>query len=257
MNSMGSEPVGPREMLPGAWLADYLPKTGAKSRLLCLHHAGGGASTYRNWRRLFPTDMELVPIQLPGRENRWREPACDDARVLGPILTQALSPLMDRPVAVFGHSLGALLAFELACGLKSLGLPLSHLFVSSRWAPHTPPGRESMHALPKPEFRRRLLEFGGTPAAVLENEELMSMFDPLLRADLKMNETYACRWTEPLECPITAFAAESDPIVPPQRMRDWSRWTANRFEIETVPGDHFHFRADPGRIARGILSRFP
>ncbi len=257
MNRLEDTDAGTRSALPGAWVAAHVLRPDAKSRLICIHHAGGGASAYRGWQRLCPEDMELIPIQLPGRENRFREPVYDDAGLVGPILARALSSLVDRPVAVFGHSLGALLAFELACGLQSLGLPLSHLFVSSRWAPHAPPGREPMHALPKAAFRQRLREFGGTPDSILGHEELMSIFDPVLRADLKMNETYACRWTETLGCPITAFAAEGDPWVPPERMRDWARWTAGRFEVETVPGDHFHFRADPGRIVRSILSRFP
>jgi medium-chain acyl-[acyl-carrier-protein] hydrolase len=257
MSPSESKDVAARNAFPGEWVAGYAPRTNAKSRLICIHHAGGGASAYRGWQRLCPENLEVIPIQLPGRENRFREPVYDDAGLVGRVLTRALSPLVDRPVAVFGHSMGALLAFELASGLQSLGLPLAHLFVSSRWAPHAPPGREPMHALPKTAFRQRLREFGGTPDSILEHEELMSIFDPVLRADLKMNETYECRWTEPLGCSITAFAAEGDRLVPPERVREWSRWTAGCFEVEMVPGDHFHFRTDPGRIVRSILSRFP
>ena len=161
------------------WITRANPQ--ARFRLFCFPYAGGGASIYHAWSRSLPAEIDLCPVQLPGRENRFNEPLFTSLPLLVDALEHALVPYFDVPFAFFGHSLGALISFELARSLRrDLQRSPAQLFVSAHRAPQLPLGRSLLYTLPAAEFLRSVYRMGGTPSAVLMNKELISLMLPIL-----------------------------------------------------------------------------
>jgi medium-chain acyl-[acyl-carrier-protein] hydrolase len=222
------------------WLAYREVNPRARLRLFCFPYAGGGASAYRGWAAALPADVEVCPVQLPGRESRLREPAFSRPEPLIIALADALQAHLDLPFAFFGHSMGALLSFEIARELRRRGgsLPL-HLFLSGRRAPQVPSREEDIHDLPEPEFVARLRELNGTPEEVLQHSELMRLLVPVLRADFAVNETYVYQPGEPLEMSISVFGGLADAEVTRDDLEGWREQTRGVFRLRMLPGDHF------------------
>jgi len=222
------------------WLAYREVNPRARLRLFCFPYAGGGASAYRGWASVLPSDVEVCPVQLPGRESRLREPAFDRPELLILALADALQAHLGLPFAFFGHSMGAMLAFELTRELRRRGGPLPlHLFVSGRRAPQVPAREEDIHDLPEPEFVAKLRELNGTPEEVLQHAELMRLLTPVLRADFAVNETYVFRPEEPLDLGISAFGGLGDAEVTREDIVGWSEHARGVFRLRMLPGDHF------------------
>ena len=237
----------------GPWLAVPRPNPSAPSRLFCFPYAGGGASVYRRWADTFPPSVELCAIQLPGRETRFEEPTFDRLPPLVEALGRALGPALDRPFTFFGHSLGALVNFELTRWLRRLGRPLpARLLVSARRAPQLPSHEPPIHALPEPAFRRKLRRLDGTPAAVLDNDELMALVLPVLRADFAVGETYAYTPEAPLDVPVTAFAGRGDPLASPEQMEPWRDQTTAAFRLQVFPGGHFFLNTATAALLEAV-----
>jgi medium-chain acyl-[acyl-carrier-protein] hydrolase len=222
------------------WLAyrDVNPR--ARLRMFCFPYAGGGASVYRGWGKSLPADVEVCPVQLPGRESRMREPAFNRSEPMITAVADALQPYMDLPFVFFGHSMGAAIGFELSRELRRRGktLPL-HLFASGRRAPQMPAREEPIHDLPEPEFLVKLRELNGTPEEVLQHEELMRLLIPILRADFAVNETYEYKEEEPFDFGISAFGGLGDEDVTREDVEAWQIHTRGRFRMRMLPGDHF------------------
>jgi medium-chain acyl-[acyl-carrier-protein] hydrolase len=222
------------------WLPFARPDPTARLRLFCLPFAGGGATVFRSWSQGLPPTVQVCAVQPPGRETRFREPAFTRMPPLVAALADALGPHLGRPFALFGHSLGALVSFELARELRRRGLRSPEgLIVSGHGAPHVPPRRRPIHALPDDEFRAELRHLNGTPAAVLENEELMRVLTPTLRADLAVAETYAPAPGPPLDCPMLALGGAQDTFTPLPDVDAWREHTRAAFDLRVLPGDHF------------------
>jgi medium-chain acyl-[acyl-carrier-protein] hydrolase len=222
------------------WLPFQKGPSAARRRLFCFPFAGGTASIYRKWLSEFPADVEVVPVQLPGRERRMREPAFRDLDPLLDVLVDVLQPEFDRPFAFFGHSMGAIIAYGLGRRLQEIGARgPSHLFVSARVAAHLVPREEPIHAMERPQFVAALKAMGGTPPEVLDHKELMDMMEPLLRADLGLNEAYQYRDGPLLQCPITAFCGAQDQEAKEGRMRQWEDLTTGAFRFHLFPQGHF------------------
>ncbi len=171
-------------------------------------------------------------------------------RPLAESAAKAASPLMDRPYAIYGHSLGALTGFALAHQLGSAGFPPAHLFVSGARAAHVPAGGRPIHALSEPEFTAEIRRLGGTPGEILQHAELMSALVPALRADFSIYETYAAPEDQTLACPITAFGGQDDPLVSPEELDAWRVLTASGFRLHLLPGGHML----PGPSVEAMLS---
>jgi len=209
-------------------------------RLFCFPYAGGGGSIFRGWQDHLGAAVQVCPVQLPGRERRIAEKAFTDANLLVSAAARALRPYLDLPFALFGHSMGALICFELARYLrKEQNIQPACLFVSSRRAPQLPSRRPPIYALPDTELIEELRHLNGTPAEVLEHQELLELMLPILRADFKVVETYHYEDQPKLNCPIIAFGGLEDEDSSRAELEAWREQTASRFSLHMIPGDHF------------------
>ncbi len=226
------------------WIPYFKPNSHANFRLFCFPYAGAGASIFCPWMAQLAPDIEVISVQLPGRENRLSEPPFTDISSLMETLSYHLLPYCDRPFALFGHSVGALVAFEFARYLRRHDYPQPvHLFVSGREAPHLGPSSSPIHQLPDSEFIEELRRYNGMPDTLLQNPELMELFLPILRADLALNETYHYDSEPPLDYPISAFGGLEDSEANPEEISPWSQETCHSFSLKIFPGDHFFIKS--------------
>ncbi len=222
------------------WLPYGVPATSA-TRLFCFPHAGGGAAGFTSWRRQAGPGLTVCPVQPPGRAERHQHRPHDDVESYVDDLLTAAGHQFTGRYALFGHSVGALVAFRLASRLRESGAPSPvHLFVSGRAAPHLPDTRPQLRDLPIGELVPHLRAMGGTPDLFLSDPDLLSVFLPLLRADFTVNETYRHEPGERLAIPVTAFGGDRDPRAAVAEMRAWGELTSGRFEAHTYPGGHFY-----------------
>jgi medium-chain acyl-[acyl-carrier-protein] hydrolase len=196
------------------------------------------------WARTLPT-VDVCAVQLPGRENRLREPAYTRFGDLMDATFRVLRPHLDMPFALFGHSMGALIAFELARRLRAEGAPTpAHLFVSGHRAPQLASPRSPLAHLPDAEFLAELRDrYDGVPAEVLRHPDLMALLLPCLRADLALVEDYRCHEEEPLACPISAYGGEDDPVANEAELAAWQVQTRGGFTLTRFAGTHFFIRS--------------
>ncbi len=255
-------------MTRSCWVQVSRPRPAARLRLICLPPAGGGASRYRDWPAHLPDDVEVVSVQLPGRENRFNEPAIESMEELAGPLLEGLAGHLVPPFALFGHSMGALVAFELVRRMRQRGVEPAHLFAAGCQAPHLPSRSPDRHTLPDPEFLAAIAELGGIPPEPAVEREFLEVMLPALRGDCTLVETYAFRPQAPLGCPVSAFGGVGDKEVFPEDVAAWSRHTTGPFRAHLLPGDHFFVNsarpdllrlgaselgsagADPGGVAR-------
>jgi len=208
-------------------------------RLFCFPHAGAGASAFGDWPSLLPEDIEVAAIALPGREDRLTEPAATHTAGLIRALTQAMRPYLSLPVAFFGHSGGALLAFELARAMRQrLRTEPAYLFLSGQPAPQVPQPAP-IHALPDAEFDQRIRELGGIHPDVLADTRSLRMLMEAVRADFALWETHEFKPARPLDAPITVFGGASDPRTSDEDLNAWAEHTTGPFRLRVFPGGHF------------------
>lgn len=240
-------------MNPNPWLVVPKPLPQARMRLFCLPYAGGGTAVYNTWHRYLPDTIELVSLRLPGRESRLMERPFTELEALLPELGAALAGVLDKPFVLFGHSMGAMIAFELARWLRREKRPLPQkLLVSGFRAPHLPPNRPPIHHLPDAEFVAEMTLLGGTPEEVLNHVDLLKLLLPVLRADFTLVERYMWEEERPLALPITAFGTAADPIATPAQLEAWQQHTSHTCAVHLFPGDHFYLRHQAEPLARKI-----
>lgn len=233
------------------WL--YLPRPVARprARLFCFPYAGGNAMAFRGWAEGLPADVELCAVQLPGRGSRFRERAITRLGALLDELERALAPGLDVPFALFGHSMGALIAYELACRLRDRGGPAPvHLFLSGRSAPGLPPSEPPASDLPDAEFLDRLRRYGGTPEEVLAQPELMELLLPVLRADFTLIETWKDAGHAPLDVPFSVLGGLEDAGAGRDRLEGWRARTRSEFALRMLPGNHFFIQSAEATVLR-------
>lgn len=196
--------------------------------------------TYRTWADALPKNIEVYPVELPGRGSRMREMPYKNMEPLVHDLGLAMQPYLEKPYAFFGHSMGSLIGFELARLFRKRQLPGPlHLFASGHVAPQAGYAHNPIYDLPESEFIEELRNLEGTPEAVLNNAELMQLLIPMLRADFEVNETYAYEAEPPLDVPISAYGGLNDTDVSRELLEAWREQTASEFKLQMFAGGHF------------------
>ncbi|WP_307826556.1 thioesterase II family protein [Streptomyces pactum] len=229
------------------------PAPGDRLRLFCFPYAGGNAAAYRGLRAAAPTGLGVYPVELPGRGRRIREVPHTAMASLVASLADDLQGALDRPYALLGHSLGGLIAYELAVELRERGAPPpAHLFLSAIAAPQWPRTGRPLHRAGEAEVRAALLAMGGTPPELLANEEIMALALPVLRADHSVLETYRYRPRPPLPLPVTVFGGSADEVAPPEVLGGWREHSDRPVAIRLFPGGHFFLTTAPAEVMRGI-----
>lgn len=226
----------------GKWLICLCPQRNPVMRLLCLPFAGGGASTFQEWPIHLPTSVEVWAVQLPGRGSRFAESPVRNFDIVVAAIGDNLAQLSywEIPYAIFGHSMGALIGFELCRYLRDKQcISPKYLLVSGRRAPQIADTDPPIYDLPKPDFMERLRDIGGTSPEILENEELMATLLPSLRADFELTQTYRYVPALPLRCNILAFVGTDDEEENSERMEFWREQTIANFRMHTILGNHF------------------
>ncbi len=234
------------------------PKPGAALRLLCFPHAGGGPTAFFPWIALLAPEIECVSVQYPGRGQRFRDKPLTSISDLVSEIVGRMAGIADKPFALYGHSFGGLVAFELARSLRRLGSPAPvHLFVGASRPPHMGPLRPTIHALSEDEFVEAVQDrYGGIPAAIYQDREVLNLFMAPMRADFTAYELYQPMPEAPISVPITAFSATGDHVATPSGMREWARHTAAAFDLEILPGGHFFPPSSIASIVQRIRHQF-
>lgn len=236
------KPIAPHAPVrrAGGWIVapprEYPPAV----RLFCLPYVGGAASVYQPWRGALGDDVEICAVELPGRGARMREAAFSRVEPLVDALATAVLAELDVPYALFGHSMGSLVAFELARELRRRGAgEPCVLFVSGGPAPRLTRDRTPLHDASTADVIARLQELGGLPDEIRDEPQLLNAFLPTIRADFAVYETYEYRADQPLHCPVVAFTGSEDVEIPHTRLAPWAEETTGRFEYHVLPGGHF------------------
>jgi medium-chain acyl-[acyl-carrier-protein] hydrolase len=228
------------------WIFCPEPKSRATIRLLCFPYAGSGPTIFRQWPKYLPEEVEMWGIRLPGRESRLGEPAYSSLDPLVTAVSEALWPYLDHPFVIFGHSLGALVGYELAqhCKKQNGPQPL-HLFMSGHRAPHCPPLHPPVHDTDNETFLNRIRTLGGTHKQFFAVQDLVQLMLPTLRADFAVWENYKYKKNSTLDIPITAFGGKADIEVQQSDIVAWQEHTNSNFTYHIYPGKHFYFQSNP------------
>lgn len=229
-----------RDSSSNDWIVIPRPAISPRVRLLCFPHGGGSATTFNAWPGNLPEDVEVCALQLPGRGRRVFEAPPTSVDQIIEALLEAFHPFRETPVALFGHSVGAWVAFEFARQLQLRKLPLVHLFVSGQSAPHLPDPEAPIRDLPDREFISEVRQrYEGFPEELLRDDEMMGLMLPGLRADFTMKETYRYFDGPLLECPISSFGGHQDGSASVDELTAWRDRTCRAFSFRMFPGGHF------------------
>ena len=226
----------------------------AEARLFLFPYAGGGPAAFSRWTAEFPATIEAWIAHYPGRGSRHNELPIKQISALVEKLSEAIQPLLDRPFAFFGHSMGGLVAFELVKYLRDNDSSQpANLFISACGAPHLPDPHQPIHALPDAEFVHALKELNGIPSELLDFPEIIEVLLPALRADFEIVESY--RYTPnkpPLDILIVAYGGLNDPRISREQLEGWATQTNSDFKSIYFPGDHFFINVAKDEIVRSI-----
>lgn len=245
----------PHADLRSPWFPFVRPAVEGAVQLLCFAHAGGSASTFRRWREQLGPRVQVWACQLPGHETRLREPPLTELRTLVSEVVRAVAPTLRPPFALFGHSLGSVVAFEVARQLRRLGLPgPSHLMLSAHDAPHLPPVLSPISAATDEALLARLDYLGGMPREVRQTPALLREFLPVIRADFALLERYRFDPEAPLSCPATLFSGSDDPGFPPDRVELWRAHLSDMGAPAIFDGGHFFLRTHEDELLARVAS---
>ena len=242
-----------RTTIQTPWLPQINTNPRAKLRLFCLPYAGGSTYIYDRWSDFFPDTIEICPIELPGRRKRFIETPYDSINLLISDLGKVLLPYLDEPFALFGHSMGGLVSFELTRLLRRrYHLQPVHLFISACRATQIPRSKPPIHNLDDAAFTQEIIRLGGTPQAVLKDKEMMELILPILKADFKAIETHIYQVESPLNLPLTVFGGDSDTEVTPEELAAWREQTTGKFSLERFTGGHFFLESERSLLLNSI-----
>jgi medium-chain acyl-[acyl-carrier-protein] hydrolase len=227
-------------MQTSPWFVTYGSAARASLRLFCFPYGGGGTAVFRDWQTRINPGTQVIGVELPGRGTRFNEPLLSRAEeIVGQLLPQLVC-WMDKPYVFFGHSIGALIAYETACALQIAGRRMpNELIASGARAPHIASREPPVSGASDEELVARLRKYGGVPDSLLENAELMELMLPVIRADFAVGEAYRRHRHDRLTCPITALGGEDDPWVTEDELRAWQNTTRSEFQWQLFAGNHF------------------
>jgi len=231
---------------PPAWVMSLRPPPLARLKLFCFPHVGGGATPFARWPDKMLPEVQVCPVLLPGRETRFGEPVPESLAALVEAIAANIQ-FGDRPFALFGHSMGAYVAFELARLLRRQGRPVPVLLITSAAkAPQLGHRGLRLHALHGEKLVEELRMYG-TPEEVLANQELLDLFTPIIRHDARLLYEHEHAPEVPLPFPIISYGAEDDPTVPLETVEGWRQHTSARFALRAFQGGHHYLH--PGSAA--------
>lgn len=235
-----------------AWTRRFQPAPEARTRLVCFPHAGGSATFYFPVAKAMAPEVDVLAIQYPGRQDRRSEPSVDSIHTLADLVVEELTGWADRPLTLFGHSMGAMVAYEVAGRLEQRGTAPLGLFASGRRAPSMYRD-ETVHLRDDDGIIAEMQKLSGTDAEILANEELLRMILPAVRSDYRAVETYRQRPGQPpLDCPVVTLIGDNDPQVTMDEARAWEQHTTGEFQLRTFPGGHFYINAHAQAVLREI-----
>ncbi|ONK09536.1 alpha/beta fold hydrolase [Streptomyces sp. MP131-18] len=234
------------------WLRRSSLRPRARLRLVCLPHAGGAASSFRPWQSLLPTEVEVLTVQYPGREDRFHDALVDTMDELVREVVAAVGPVLDRPYALFGHSMGSAVAYEVALALRRIGQPPPvRLVASGRPAPHRTPGG-NVHLRDDDALVDDMVRLGGTPREVMADPDLRAMVLRYVRNDYRLIERYRPATPRTLPCPVSVFVGEDDPECGRNEAQTWSEVTPEPLSVSVFAGGHFFLAPQRERVAEAI-----
>jgi medium-chain acyl-[acyl-carrier-protein] hydrolase len=244
-------------MTLSSWLPYCRHMSNASIRLFCFAYAGGSASVFSGWQELIGPEIQVCAVQAPGRGKRLAEKQFARVDDLAKAASGALLPFLSSHFAFFGHSLGAIVAYEVAQCLGVRGGPLpDRLFVSARRAPHIPTPHGQTWDLPDGQFKVRLVELNGTPPEAFENQELLDLMLPLIRADFRLDELYEPSATQkPLAFPISAYCGLQDDETPIDQMTAWRSTTTSDFDLKCFEAGHFFIDSHKRELISAVRHR--
>ncbi len=226
-----------------SWFLEYKKNPNAAIRLFCFHHSGGGASAYHPWMEHLSSNIELIAIQLPGRENRFTEPLANNLTEITNQLSEEFRFYNDKPFFVFGHSLGGLLSFEFIKSIyQHYAVYPRHMIVSATKAPHLPFRMKHLSQLDDKTLKEELKVYNGIDERILNNDELLDLFLPIIKNDFSISESYLCTDSSPLPCDILALSGTHDQTVTEEEILGWSAYTIGKFEHLSFQGEHFFIK---------------
>lgn len=226
-----------------SWVTCPQPNPQAKIRLFCLPYAGGSAIIFRTWPNHLPPTIEVCPIEIPGRGRQIKLPPYRKIEPLVEEIGKNIIPFLDKPFAIFGHSMGGLVSFELIRFLRSnYNLSPLHLFISARNAPQVTPIKKPIYNLPDDEFWQEICDFNGTPDEVIDNSDIIEFFLPILRADFTILDTYVYQEQPAFDFPISVFGGLQDKVYTDYELAAWQEQTTAAFSLHKLEGNHFFIR---------------
>lgn len=244
-----------RQKFISSSLVSFNPQSKNPIRLFCFPYAGGGSSVYQPWVSYCEGLFEVIAIQLPGRERRLHETPLEDMDQIVSMLTEEIAPLSTKPFVFLGHSMGAMISYEVAKSLfETNGSTPLQIFVSSCRAPHIPLTKDILHHLPRQEFIKELKGLNGTPESILENDDFIDLILPMLRADFTVAETYQRSMINPLPIPITALIGDQDTVEVNDSLA-WEAHTLSSFSHHVFSGDHFYLKSYVKEIVHLIKNK--
>ncbi|MEV8633587.1 alpha/beta fold hydrolase [Streptosporangium sp. NPDC051023] len=237
------------------WLRPLKPRPEAAMRLICFTHAGGSITAYRDWPDLLPDSVELYGVQLPGRADRFNEPMPGDVETLVGSVVEEMLPLLDRRFALFGHSMGAMVAYETTRALEARGADPERLFASGCAAPHEPRRRREISSYDDERFMAELVKLGGTDLQILAHPAMREVIFPYVRGDFRLVESYRHRPGPALRTPISVIVGDSDPVVSQAQAKAWETRTLSDFSLTVLPGGHFYLQPRRAEVIAEVVRR--
>ncbi|MER7006043.1 alpha/beta fold hydrolase [Dactylosporangium sp. NPDC000555] len=238
------------------WFRRFEAAATAANRLVCFPHAGGAASYFLPVARALAPDVDVVSVQYPGRQDRRGEPCIDDINVLADRVHQAMRSWSRQTLTLFGHSMGAVIAFEVARRIRRDRPDQSlRLIVSGRRAPHVHKP-ERVHLGDDARIAAEIRSLGGTEAALLRDPEVLAMIMPTLRSDYRAVETYRYAPGGPRPCPITVFTGDRDPHTTVDEAREWEQYSQEPFGLKVFEGGHFFVSSRSAEVLAALAEHF-